>query len=51
MRSLALLAGLSLLTGRAAAEAEAVTESSWNKQVTERVENGQFVFVKFLAPW
>jgi len=51
MRSFSLLGGLALLLDRAAAEADALTESSWAKEVTERVDKGQFVFVKFLAPW
>jgi len=50
MRSLALFGGLSLLA-RAAAEAEEVVEKTWQKSVQDRVDKGQFVFVKFLAPW
>jgi len=45
------IALLSLLTTRAAAEAEEVVDKTWAKSVQAKVDNGQFVFVKFLAPW
>jgi len=49
MRAVALAAGVALLLHRAAGEE--VTKATWQKEVTDRVDKGQFVFVKFLAPW
>jgi|EP00927_Polykrikos_kofoidii_P035564 protein disulfide-isomerase-like protein len=42
---------IALLAALAHGEAVLVTEKTWTKEVTERVANGQFVFVKFFAPW
>jgi len=48
--ALALVLGsVALLAGRTGGVE--VTEKTWKKEVTDRVENGQFVFAKFLAPW
>jgi len=47
---LAILSAVALAT-RASGESLEVTEANWDKEVTKRVENGQFVFAKFLAPW
>jgi len=51
MRALAFLGGFALIVGRVSADAEEVTKKNWEKEVANRVDQGQFVFVKFLAPW
>jgi len=48
--------GLAVLSAAAMAchangESLAVTEANWDKEVTQRVEKGQFVLAKFQAPW
>jgi len=50
MRQSLLLLSLALL-GRASGEALTVTEDTWEKEVAKKVDDGRFVFVKFLAPW
>jgi len=47
---LALLALASLAT-QARSESLSLTEANWNAEITERVIAGQFVLVKFQAPW
>jgi len=51
MRTLTLLGGVAALFAQANGEAVSVVESTWDKEVKERVAKGQFVFVKFQAPW
>jgi len=50
MFRLALLSAAALLGG-ADAEALSVDKDTWDKEVIQRVEKGQLVFAKFLAPW
>eukprot|EP00927_Polykrikos_kofoidii_P035563 TRINITY_DN3011_c0_g1_i1.p1 TRINITY_DN3011_c0_g1~~TRINITY_DN3011_c0_g1_i1.p1 ORF type:complete len:256 (+),score=52.24 TRINITY_DN3011_c0_g1_i1:88-768(+) len=40
-----------MLATHAHGEAVLVTDKTWKKEVTDRVANGQFVFVKMFAPW
>jgi len=49
-RALAFVAA-AVAIGRAAGDAVEVTEATWEKEVTKKVEAGGFAFVKFLAPW
>jgi len=48
-RSIALVAAA--LVGTANGEAITLSQDSWEKEVTQRVNGGGFAFVKFLAPW
>eukprot|EP00927_Polykrikos_kofoidii_P067845 TRINITY_DN6327_c0_g2_i1.p1 TRINITY_DN6327_c0_g2~~TRINITY_DN6327_c0_g2_i1.p1 ORF type:complete len:136 (-),score=19.72 TRINITY_DN6327_c0_g2_i1:491-898(-) len=42
---------LAVLATTAYGGAVLVTNTTWDKEVIERVQNGQFVFVKFFVPW
>jgi len=39
------------LAAHAVGEGVDLTEKTWDKEVTQRVANGQMVFVKFQSPW